>query len=428
MQTPNSPSILRVSPSVYASYGFDTSGIAMLEGTDGIVLVDVGANPYMAALVFSKFREITKKPLKAVIYTHSHPDHTMGMAGIMGAVEAEGQDPKSVQIWGREGFGTENVLFAHLGNITQKRGDRQFGKIVPDAKKKKALGADIPAPDPGTHWKLAKGPFPPTHRFAQEKHVLEIAGLKLELLAMPGETADQLNVWFPAERVLFMGDNMYDSFPNLYAVRGAGYRDVKAWTESLLRAKALAPEHVHMGHSVPLTGADICASRIQEYYDAITYVFTETLKGMDEGKDMEELAATIKLPPHLAAKDYLKEYYGNIAYSVRSIFAGHLGWFDGHAWKLLPLPPMQEATRMVEMAGGMASLLTKAEQSLGKAKAGNVEEASWAAQLTSYALRLESGNAKAKSIHADALEILGNNTLSATGGHYLLASAQELRV
>lgn len=44
--------------------------------------------------------------------------------------------------------------------------------------------------------------------------------MRLELVAAPGETADQLYVWLPDEDVMFTGDNVFDTWPNVYPLRG----------------------------------------------------------------------------------------------------------------------------------------------------------------------------------------------------------------
>ena len=67
----------------------------------------------------------------------------------------------------------------------------------------------------------------PTHTFHAERVSLEIAGVELELVAAPGETADQLYVWLPEQRVIFAGDNYYQSWPNVYPLRGTAQRSMR---------------------------------------------------------------------------------------------------------------------------------------------------------------------------------------------------------
>ena len=44
---------------------------------------------------------------------------------------------------------------------------------------------------------------------------LELAGVDLEMIHAPGETDDQIIVWYPQKKVLFPADNIYKAFPNL---------------------------------------------------------------------------------------------------------------------------------------------------------------------------------------------------------------------
>ena len=53
----------------------------MVEGTDGIIIVDTGNSVDQAQKILQAFRDITSKPIVTVIYTNSHPDHTGG-AGV----------------------------------------------------------------------------------------------------------------------------------------------------------------------------------------------------------------------------------------------------------------------------------------------------------------------------------------------------------
>ena len=63
---------------------------------------------------------------------------------------------------------------------------------------------------------------------------LNIAGIQLELFHAPGETDDQIFVWLPEFNALMPGDNFYETFPNLYTLRGTSHRDVKVGFEVLI--------------------------------------------------------------------------------------------------------------------------------------------------------------------------------------------------
>ena len=54
----------------------------------------------------------------------------------------------------------------------------------------------------------------PTKPFSK-KMSITLAGLDLEMIHAPGETDDQIIVWYPQKKVLFPADNIYKAFPNL---------------------------------------------------------------------------------------------------------------------------------------------------------------------------------------------------------------------
>jgi alkyl sulfatase BDS1-like metallo-beta-lactamase superfamily hydrolase len=75
---------------------------------------------------------------------------------------------------------------------------------------------------------------------------------------------------------------------------------------------------------------------------------------------VDEAAAEIRLPPDLAALDYLDETYGRVAWSVRGIYHGYQGWYDGYGTNLNPLPPFYSARELVNLAGGADLVLKRA--------------------------------------------------------------------
>jgi uncharacterized sulfatase len=160
---------------------------------------------------------------------------------------------------------------------------------------------------------------------------------------------------------------------------------------------------------------------LTNYRDAIRFVFDKTIEGMNQGMTPDELVDYVKLPPEYADKDYLKEYYGNVEWAVRSIFAGTLGWFDGNPTTLFSLPIREEAERMAALAGGKGKLEGAAVRALES------KDYQWTAQLCDHLIALDPSGTKPKLMKADALEGLAESLLTATGRNYYLTSAQELR-
>lgn len=363
------PLITQVSESVYCASGYSPANISMIVGSDGLVIVDTGMFPAHAKTVLAEFRKISDLPIKGIILTHGHGDHTGGASVFMDDGDTQ------PAIFARSPFNSEGHWF-NSGGVTVNglRGARQGGFLLPPEQRiNNGIAAGI-TPPKGRNVFVGSPPVP-TDTFQDGRIKISVGGLDLELVAAPGETDDQLYVWFPKERVVFTGDNFYRSWPNLYAIRGTAYRDVREWIQSLDMMIQEKPAHVVPGHTQPFLGEKRSVEVLTNYRDAIESVYDQTIEGMNRGMTPDQLVQSVQVPEHLKDLDYLREYYGNVEWGVRAIFFGYLGWFDGNPTHLFSLPEAEEANHMAKLAGGEAELMDAAVKAL---KDG---DAQWCAQL-----------------------------------------------
>lgn len=406
--------IIQVSPNVYTAVGYAVSPVSMIEGPEGIVIVDAGLDIATSQEIRADFRRIANKPVVAIIFTHGHPDHTRGASAFM--------DSADVQVWAREGFPHEQNALESVGIVIQKtRGKKQAGFILsPDQRINNGIAKAF--------WPKRKGGIfsandmvKPTHFFSAERLKLTLAGINIELVAATGETDDSLYVWLPDERVVFAGDNFYKSWPNLYALRGTPYRDIRAWAnviDRLIEERAVA---LVAGHTRPIIGEKQVNQTLINYRDAIRFLFDKTVEGINKGMTPNQLVDYVKLPDKYLKLDYLRPYYGNPEWAIRAIFSGYLGWFDGNATNLFPLSDKKEAERVAKMVGGQEKLVELV------AKAIKEQDYQWAAQLSDYLLALNPNNKSALLYKADALTALARINLTTTARNYYLSSAILLR-
>ena len=405
--------IIEVAPGVYTAVGFGVSPSSMIVGESGLVIIDTQIDATAAQAVLLEFRKISNKPVSGILLTHGHGDHTGGL----GVFAAAGED---VQIWAREDFNQETRNLANAGLTIQRvRGARQGGFLLdPDQRINNGI-AQAYYPKRGGEV-FASVDTKPTHLALEAREKISIAGIELELVAATGETYDQMYVLYKEAGVLFAGDNFYKSWPNLYAIRGTPYRDVPAWLESLSSMINERPNHLVGGHTRPIQGQQQVVTTLTNYRDAIKSIFDQTISGMNRGLTPDALVTTVKLPEKFAKLDYLQEYYGNIEWSVRAIFSGYLGWFDGNPSNLFPLSGQEEAAQLAALAGGTDALFKQAKASL-------VKSPQWTAQLCDHLLALEYKTPAVQRLKADALEQLGRNLLTATGRNYYFTVAKQLR-
>ena len=309
--------------------------------------------------------------VKYIILTHAHGDHTGGV-GLW--------KEKGTQIIAQKNH-TEFVHYqTRLAGFYARRNAAQF---------------KLPIPQPGQWAGNYGGKIEPTILF-DDKYEFTLGGVKFEIYSTPGETYDHLTVWIPKYRAAFTGDNYYESFPNIYTLRGTQPRWALDYVNSLDKVLALKPDIVLPSHGKPVVGGQEVAIRLTRYRDAIQYVHDEVVKGMNAGKDVFTLMQEIKLPANLN----VGEGYGKLSWSVRGIYEGYVGWFDLNPATMYELPASSVYADVVKLAGGPDGVAALARE---RAEAGRSVEA---LHLSDMALSADAGNRKALEARLLALEAL----------------------
>lgn len=399
--------IIQVSERIHVAVGFALANVIMIEGDDGLIIVDTTESVAAAQQIKTEFDKISNKPVKAIVYTHSHPDHVGGAS-----VFAANDNP---EIYSHEKALREN-LPASAGRAGRGGAD-QFGIRLTDEQRLNAgIGPKLVFSGGG----VGSGYIAPTQTFSGERMQFETAGIQVELVYAPGETDDQIYVWLPEQRALMPGDNFYRAFPNIVAIRGVPLRRADHWYESLAKMIAEQPAYLVPSHTRPILGADNVSSALTAYHDGVKSVYDQTMAGINQGLRPDELVELVKLPAELADNPYLQEFYGTVPWAVRVIYSFHLGWFDGNATNLFPLSNKDRAQRLIELGGGEASVLQTSQQALLD------QEHQWAAELADYLLLVDENSREAMLVKANALRALGAQQISANARNWYLTSAIAL--
>jgi len=400
--------IIEVTEGIHVAVGFALANAIMIEGDGSNIIIDTTGTVETAQEVKDLFDSINSNPVEAIIYTHNHGDHTYGAT-----VFAE----DSTEIYAHESTGKYlSRVIGILRPIISSRSSRMFGNVLPrEEVENNGIGPFLEIGRDGRK----PGLLYPTKTFS-DKLAFTAAGIKIELYHAPGETNDQLFVWLPEKRALFPGDNFYKTFPNLYTIRGTPYRDLVGWVNSIDMMRYLEPEYLVPSHTRPLVGAKTINNLLTTYRDAIQYVHDQTIRLMNMGMEPDEIAESLILPKHLGDSPYLQEFYGSPAWSAKNVFSGYLGWFDGNPSSLKPLPKREEATNIINLAGGWEKLFQEAEQSYLN------EEFQWSLQLTDYLLRMKPDDRQTQLLRQSALVALGAKESNPNSRYYYLSSAREL--
>jgi alkyl sulfatase BDS1-like metallo-beta-lactamase superfamily hydrolase len=401
--------VVKVTDNVFTAVGFHGANTSMIVGTDGVIIIDTLLGPGSATNAFRALRRFSEKPVRAIIYTHSHADHTGGASVFAGDDNPE--------IYATENFGSAEGVNSAVDPIKAKRGLRQFGRnLSPEEATNRGV-----APTGTIDHDRGKGYLPPTFRLRGDSHKTTLSGVEIEMYVGSGETDDALFIWLPKEKVLFSGDNFYQAFPNLYAIRGTVYRDVLDWSNSVAKMATFEPEYLVPGHTLPIKGKKDATSALENYGEAIRSVYDQTVKGINEGKSPDVIAHEVELPQHLQDKSYLIEFYGTIPHAVRAIYAGLLGWYDGNPTTLNPLAPKLKAQKIAELAGGTETLTQQMQTALRN------NEFQWALELADHLKWLDDCDRElVRESKINALRGLAAREYNAPNRNYYLSYANEL--
>lgn len=402
------PEIIRLTEDIYVAVGYDGSNTSMVIGDDGVVIIDALRSLGAAEKVAAEFHKITDKPVKALIYTHGHLDHTGGASAF---IRKDGE----TTVIARTGFKEELQEHSPVEMVLKKRNARQFGRNLSDDE---IINRGV-APGKTPSDRVGEGYIAPNYLF-EDSLTIELAGLTFRLFAANGETNDQLFAWIPDLQVLFTGDNYYKSFPNLYAIRGSQYRDVKSWGESIQKMSSFPVEYLVPGHTRPVTGQSLVHQNLDHYSTAILSVYNQTIDAMNKGYTLQQTVDSVRLADSLQGQSNLQEFYGSVPWGVRSIFLHYVGWFDGNPTHLYPLSASMEAEYIAELAGGKQQLLQHLSDALKKA------QYQWGLQLADYLLLTDFEATTVINYKIELLRSLANEQLNAPARNYYLSYATEL--
>ena len=394
---------------IHFAIGFGIANSIMVEGKEGNIIIDASDSVFEAEKIYSLFSKKNSNPIKAIIYTHNHGDHTFGTAFYV-----NNQDERPQIIAHEDTDYYVQRIMGILNPIITERSNRMFGTLLSEE--------DLINVGIGPSLNVAKSPtgyIKPDVVFNDNLEI-DIAGIKIELFHAPGETNDQLFVWLPDHKALLPGDNIYKTFPNLYTIRGTTHRDVIGWVNSIDHMKTFDAEFLFPSHTKPIIGKEEIKEILTIYRDAIQYIHDQTIRLMNEGLYPDQIAGLIKLPEHIAKSPYLYEFYGTVRWSVKSIFNGYLGWFNGNPSELDPLSRKERAIRISKLAGGDQMLLEQLYSAVKK------EDMQWALELSDHLITLDYFVDEVKDLRKKALIYEGSRSSNPNKRNYFLTSALEL--
>jgi alkyl sulfatase BDS1-like metallo-beta-lactamase superfamily hydrolase len=411
--------LYEVVPGIYQVRGFDLANISFIKGNTGWIVFDplTCKETAKAALDFVN-EKLGKRPVVAVVYSHSHADHFGGVRGVVDEVDVKSG---KVKIIAPEHFMehavSENV---YAGNAMNRRMFYQYGVLLP--------ASPFGHVDQSIGKNTAKGNLgliEPSVIIKKPIEEMEVDGVKMIFQNTPGtEAPAEMNTYFPQFRAFWAAENIVGTIHNIYTLRGALIRDPLEWSKKINEALYLFgmdAEVMFASHSWPRFGN----ARVQEVMrgqrDMYAHLNNEVLHLANKGVTINQVHNVYEPPESLQQQWYARGYHGSMEHNSRAVINRYLGYWDCNPTTLIPLSPEDSAPLYVEMMGGSKKILAKGKELIAKGKYRLAQE------ILDKLVYAEPGNQAAKLMLAEAFEQIGYQQESPSVRNSFLAAALELR-
>jgi cyclase len=221
-------------------------------GSRDVLVVDTGTTPAAARAFIEDLRLVTPKPVRYVVNTHFHYDHTDGNQVYAGkadiiAHEYVKQAIQTLDVLHREPYQTSQLV-----NVPRRIDDlkRQIA-AAKDAATRQTLQQQLKVAEEGFEQLKELKPTPPNVTYSTRR-VLDLGGREVQLLFLGrGHTNGDTVVFLPKEKIVATGDLMESQIAYM------GDAQFAEWLTTLDALKRLDFDTDLPGHGMPFRGKEL---------------------------------------------------------------------------------------------------------------------------------------------------------------------------
>lgn len=436
--------------------GYDLAGMTIVYDGTGWLVMDVLTTKERAKLVWTEIVNVYLEEenqdktqlhrINTVIYSHSHIDHYGGIGGLTDFFS------DGCVILAPDGFTkhavSENI---YVGTDMKRRAVYQYGSSLTlgaEGRVDCGLGKEVsrgtntlilPTQEIGFDDYLSGKKYC-AYNAAMRETLTELTeedsgDLILQMQYTPGtEAPAEMNVYLPAQKILFIAENCAGTLHNTLTPRGAEVRDPLAWAEFLDETLVTFSdlETVCSAHNWPHFGHEDSIKFLEIQRDMYRYINNATLHLVNLGYTIDEVGrmisgedGSVPLPEAFAGEWCCHGFYGTYNHDAKAVYQRYIGWYDGNPAHLNRHKPQDRAAKYIAAFGADAIIRTARN-------ANEYQDYEWAAELLDYILNADdswvSGPLleQAKQSYSEALTQMGYRSESPSWRNMYLAGAKEV--
>ena len=235
---------------VQATGGFCIANAGLIVGPEGAIAVDALFTPPMTRAFQAEIKRRMDRPVRQLINTHHHVDHTLG-----------------------------NEHFAGIDIVGHIRCREEMLRVGVPRERLNAAAPHFAADIADSRIR------PPNFTFA-DRMVIYLGDRRIELLHLgTGHTVDDVLVYLPREKLLFAGDVAFH-----YVTPLAFEGHIGGWMRVIDAVQKMDVETIVPGHGPVGDKSDL-----RELRDYFALIRREARRGFNEGAPVDEVVRRVKL-------------------------------------------------------------------------------------------------------------------------------------
>lgn len=409
--------LFKVNDYIYQVRGIDLANVSFVKGRNGWIVIDPLTTTETASAALELVnKHVERRPVTAIIFTHSHIDHFAGVYGIVSKKELE---KGNIQVIAPVGFVHESVSENVIaGTAMSRRAEYMYARTL-DFSKNGPVGTGLGSFVANGEYAIAS----PTKVIDKDMRLV-VDGVPIEFMYTPeAEAPTEMMAYFPRSNALCGAEILSHTMHNIQTLRGAQVRNSLAWSKHIQHAieRFGQADVLFNSHHWPTFGNNEVVSFMSIQRDLYKFINDQAVNRLNQGMSGTELSDSIELNPNIAKEFGNRGYYGSLSHNTRAVYDKYLGFFNGNPAELNPLPQVEAAKKTIAYMGGSDKVLNLAVEDFKKG------EYRFVAEVLSKLVFAQPENTKAKQLLADTYEQLAYQSENATWRNFYVQGAFELR-